>query len=350
MKIRGLFFFVFMSFCGFGLLAQEVAEVQQSLITKRTATWCPYCGTWGWDFFDALETNVSDKAVLVAAHFGGSTLENPVSLAWVDNLGGSSQPRFYVDNEMQSVNSGNQATALDVIKDKVSANAAKQPLANVGMQTSWSGSDLSVQAKTRFFQSAEGAYYLGIYLVEDGVLANQAGQSGQVEHSRILRGSVTAAAFGDLLTEGSIAAGTEFDKTYTVDPDAYETDNLDLVGVIWKKEASTYLAVNVWRIDAKPTMVSVAEAKKLPGSAVLQPNPATGGDVFISLRLDSLQECEILLFNAQGQQAGRVFSGQLAAGEHQLPITSSLLNYPGAYTVRIQTAKGAVLALPLLRQ
>lgn len=350
MKIKGLLFFVFVSFCGLGLQAQEVAQVQQSLITKRTATWCPYCGTWGWDFFNALETNVSDKAVLVAAHFGGSSLENVVSLAWVDNLGGSSQPRFFVDNEMQSVNSGNQGTALVVIKDKVSANAAKQPVANVGMQTSWSGSDLSVQTKAKFFQSAEGAYYLGIYLVEDKVLANQAGQSGQVEHSRILRGSVTGTEFGELLAEGNIAAGTEFDKAYSLDPAVYEIDNLDLVGVIWKKEGSKYLAVNVWKIDAKPTVTSAAEAKKLPGSAVLQPNPAKGGDVFISLRLDSPQECEIFLFNAPGQQVGQIFSGQLAAGEHQILISSGLLNYPGAYTVKIQTAKGAVLALPLLRQ
>lgn len=350
MKIKALHLFVFVFFIGFGLQAQEVAEVQQSLITKRTATWCPYCGGWGWDFFDALKTNVSDKAVLVAAHFGGSALENPVSLAWVNNLGGSSQPRFFVDNELQSVNSGNQASALVVIKDKVDANAAGQPVANVGMQTSWSGSDLSVQAKTKFFQDAEGAYYLGIYLVEDGVLANQAGQSGQIEHSRILRGSVTAAVFGDMLAEGSIAAGTEFDKAYTVNPAAYVVDNLDLVGVVWKKEGNTYLAVNVWKIDAKPTVATVAEAKKLPGSAVLQPNPATGGDVFMSLRLDSPQECEIFLYNSLGQQAGLIFSGHLAAGEHQVLISSGLLNYPGAYTVRVHTAKGAVLALPLLRQ
>lgn len=350
MKIKDLLFFAGLFFAASGLQGQEVAEVRQSLITKRTATWCPYCGTWGWDFFNALETNVSDNAVLVAAHFGGSMLENPVSLAWVNNLGGSSQPRFFVDNALQNVNSGNQSAALAEIKDKVEANAAEQPVANVGMQTSWSGGDLSLQTKTKFFQSAEGAYYLGIYLVEDKVLANQAGQSGQVEHSRILRGSVTGATFGDLLAEGNIAAGTEFDKTYSIDPDAYEVDHLDLVGVIWKKEGNAYLAVNVWKIDAKPTVASVDEAKKLPGSAVLQPNPATGGDVFISLRLDSPQECEIILYNALGQQVGQIFSGQLAAGEHQVPISSGHLNYPGAYAVRIQTARGAVLALPLLRQ
>lgn len=350
MKIKVLLFFIGVFFAGLSLQAQEVAQVQQSLITKRTATWCPYCGTWGWDFFNALKTNVSDKAVLVAAHFGGSTLENAVSLAWVDNLGGSSQPRFYVDNEMQSVNSGNQATALGVIKDKVDANAAKQPVANVGMKTSWSGSDLSVQAKTKFFQSAEGVFYLGVYLVEDNVLANQAGQAGIVEHSHILRGSATGTAFGEMIADGSVSAGTEYDKTYTIDPGNYETDNLDLVGVIWKKEGSKYLAVNVWKIDAKPVVATITEAKKLPGSAVLQPNPATGGDVVISLRLDSPQECEILLFNSLGQLAGLIFSGQLPSGEHQIPVPAGLLPHSGSYTVRIQTAEGAVMALPLLRQ
>lgn len=350
MKIKTLLFFVVVFLSGFGLQAQEVAQVQQSLITKKTATWCIHCGTWGWEFFDDLETNISSKSVLIAAHFGGSALENPVSSAWAGNLGGFSQPLFFVNNEVQSVTSGNLPTALSVVQGKVDNIHQQQPVANVGIQTSWNGGNLAVQTKTRFFQSASGDYYLGIYLVEDGVLSTQVGQSGTVSHSRVLRGAATAAVFGELLASGNVAAGTEYDKSYNIDPAGYVLEELDLVGVIWKKDGDKYLAVNVWKIDAKPTAASVAEAKKLPGSAVLQPNPATGGDVYISLRLDSPQECEIFLFNTLGQQVGRIFSGKLAAGAHQFPITSRLMDFPGAYAVRIQTTEGAVLTLPLLRQ
>ena len=52
-------------------IAQQVAQVQRSIVTKRTADWCPNCGTYGWTYFkDAIEQN-GDKAVFIAAHYSG---------------------------------------------------------------------------------------------------------------------------------------------------------------------------------------------------------------------------------------------------------------------------------------
>ena len=55
------------------LFSQEVMEVQQTLLTKRTATWCPYCGTWGWGFFEDLIEDNEEKAVLIRPQRGDSS-------------------------------------------------------------------------------------------------------------------------------------------------------------------------------------------------------------------------------------------------------------------------------------
>lgn len=73
--------------------AQQVEEVQRTLITKRTASWCINCGTWGWTLFDGLVADNEDKSVLIAAHYDGD-LENAAAEEITDNFGGFYQPRF----------------------------------------------------------------------------------------------------------------------------------------------------------------------------------------------------------------------------------------------------------------
>ncbi|MBK7409786.1 MAG: Omp28-related outer membrane protein [Saprospirales bacterium] len=330
--------------------AQEVAEVQQTLITKRTATWCPYCGSWGWDFFESLLATTSAKSVLVAAHFGGSKLENPTSIAFVNNLGSSSQPKFFVNNELQNVTSSNLPSALTVVQTKVNDNYQAAPLANVGLKTAWNGNNLDIQTRTRFFQNGDGAYYLAIYLVEDNVLEIQASQIGTVAHDRILRGAATPTTFGDLLLNGSVAAGTEYTSTYTVSTSAYNIDNLDIVGIIWKEEGGKYLVVNVWAIDAKPTVSSNTELAHVDGlQASLYPTILQGNQATVSIVLDAPQELSLAVVNGQGQQVALVFQGLLQAGSHELPLEGSRLSAGGWYSVVIQTHKGVVGALPFLR-
>lgn len=333
------------------IFAQEVAEIQQSLITKRTATWCPYCGSWGWDFFKDLRDNVSDKAVLIAAHFGGSTLENPASLDFVDNLGGVSQPKFFVNNEIQAVTSGTVSDALTVIQNKVANNYLAAPLANVGLETSWNGANLELAAKTKFFQATEGAYYLGIYLVEDFVLAAQASQSGQVEHMRILRAALTPTTFGDLLVDGPVEAGTEFTQTFPVSYSGFDMENLDIVGIIWKKEGTKFMVVNVWAIDAKPELSSTGDPVTCPGlSASIRPNLLDGSNTTLFLSISEPGEVSINMVDENGQTIRALFEGFLPSGKLEFPIEAANIPVSGWYAVTVRTAAGRRIAIPFLRQ
>jgi hypothetical protein len=342
MKFKNLLFTSFILFSFFQIAsAQEVAQVQQSLITKRTATWCSFCGSWGWTFFENLRNGLSDKAVMVAMHYGGSMLENPTSLAWAANFGGVSQPRFFVNNEVQNVTSSNGATAYQVVKGKVDNNFASAPLANVGLETSWNGDDLEIKTKTRFFQTGAGDFYLGVYLVEDNVMASQSGQSGQVAHMRILRASATAGAFGESLTNGTIAAGTDFSNTYTVPVDNYNIDNLDAVGVIWRKEGNTYQVVNVWSIDAKPTTSSVFDPAAGALAVSVKPNLLSPGEqALLSVELVEADKLTVDLFDMQGRNLGRIFEGWSPAGPQEIVVDGSKMSAAGMYALRIQTGKG----------
>lgn len=329
-------------------LAQQVAEVQKSLITERTATWCPYCGSWGWEFFDNLQNTTSAKAVLIAAHFGGSKLENPTSIAFVNNLGGSSQPKFFVNNELQNVTSTTMPSALAEIKTKVDDNYQSAPLANVGLETAWNGDNLDIKTRTRFFQDGNGSYYLGVYLVEDDVLETQASQNGLVPHQRVLRGAATPTTFGNPITSGPVSAGTEFTSTYTTSISGYNIENLDIVGIIWKEDNGKYLVVNVWAIDAKPGVSSTSEPGQVAGvKASLFPT-ILQEEATISLTLDTPQELSLVAVNSLGQPVATLFQGTLPAGAHTFPLYGSKFSAAGWYSVLIRSTSGVVGALPFL--
>jgi hypothetical protein len=349
MRIKTLLTFCLFIFLLQAVSGQQVAEVQQTLITKKTGTWCPYCGGWGWDFFESLIDQNSEKAVLLAAHFGGSTLENGTSLEWMANLGSFGQPRFFLNNEMLTVSESTANNGLSAAKAQVDQNALQSPVANVGLLTSWDGDDLLIQTRTRFFKDAEGEYFLGIYLVEDGVIAAQSGQTGQVPHHYVLRGAATATTFGDLIVNGAVSAGAEFTSSYATSVNGFVLDKLDIVGVIWKKENDKYQVVNVWSIDAKPTVASVSNLEGIAGlRAKLQPNPSVD-EASLTLELESPELLNILVLDAQGKAVLSVFRGVLPGGSHQLPVDVQSLPQAGWYALLIQAERGPVGVLPLIR-
>ncbi len=328
---------------------QAVAEVQQSLITKSTATWCGECGTWSWTFFESLRDSLAGKALLVAAHIGDSFLENETSIEWAANLGISDQPKFYLNNELQNATSVNVAAAFQAIKEQVEENHQTAPLANVGLETVWNGDQIGIKTRTLFFQNGSGAFYLGVYLVEDQVMAAQAGHSGWVPHHRLLRAAVTSPTFGNLMASGPVAAGTEFTKTYTVSTEPFNLDNLDVMGVVWKKEGSVYTVVNVWSINAKPMINAVSDNHKEQGiKASVWPNILSGEEGFIRLVLEGSETLSMDLVAGNGRVVSQIFEGRLPAGEHRIPFGSNQIPSNGWHALRIVTAEGKVVVLPVI--
>lgn len=318
--------------------AQQVEEVQKTLIIKKTATWCPYCGTWGWDFFDDVRQDNAGKAVFWAAHYGGSMLENPTSTEIVSNLSGGGQPKFYLNTELQNVSSGNTASARITFQNAVDTAYLQAPVANVGIDATYEGDLLTVHSKSRFFQDADGEYYLGLYLVENDLLAYQAGQNTEVMHSSVLRKALTPTTYGTLLADGPVAAGTEFEHEYTVSFAGTPVTSLEVAGVIWKKTGAQYTVVNVWSTTDINEMVptSTADIEQGAHSWTLSPNPAHI-PARIELQLEQTSQIQLLLVDRLGRTLDVIHSGWLNPGPHLFTLPALPA---GLYQVVLQTETG----------
>lgn len=321
-------------------IAQQVAQEQRLLITKRTASWCPNCGTWGWTLFKNLTEDNEDKAVLIAAHYDG-VLASSAGEELTDNFGGFYQPRFFVNETDQNASQGNIGSIRASVKDQVDAAFALTPVANTGFAPVYSDGALKVDAKVKFFQQAQGDYYLGIYLIENHVTAYQSGIGNNAEHMRVFRESFTAGTFGNQIVNGNVAAGSEFSLSYSLpigDPQGYD---YEIVGIIWKKEGEKYLPVNTWSTSQINTATAVKETTV---SQRLTAVPSvTGSGTQIRLELAEQQPvASIDLVNVQGKQVANLHRGLLTQGLHTFEIDRSLIENSGIYFIRFDNGRHVV--------
>lgn len=324
-----------------GLIAQQIEQVQRSLITKRTATWCPNCGSWGWTFFHDLISDNEQSCVFMAAHYSGA-LQTGVASDLTNNFGGSYQPEYFFDQVKYPVSPFNLDTYRPAFKALADSSYSASPVANCGFTPFYENGAIQVNAKIKFFQPAVGEFYFGVYLVEDHVLAYQSGQGNDADHRYVLQASFTNASFGDLLVDGSVSANDEFSKSYSLaigDPQGYD---YHIVGIIWKKEGSKYKLVNVWSTD---TFGEPLAAHDIPGltNFGLAPTIATGNTT-LNLQLETpIFEAEVDLLNMQGVIVNEVYRGQLMPGIHhfnlnldQLPKGQYLVKLSGKEGIRVQ--------------
>lgn len=341
MKKRILLLF-FAGLFSLGLFAQDVPEVQKSLITKRTATWCSFCGGWGWDFFSNLVQDNSANALVIAAHHSGD-LTNSAATAITSNFGGISQPRFYLGNEDQSASSGNAATKRTEIQSQVITNSGMAPVVNAGVTAVKDGNDVTLSIKTRFFQATEGEYYVAAYVIEDGVINFQASQSSSAVHKNVLRAAFTNDTFGELVAEGSIAAGDTFDKTFsmTLDP-SWVQSNLEIAVIVWKKDGDEYLFVNTNSTDTFEPPTAVNDFLLSEASLQLAPNVSTDlVDVWINSK-ENLAEANLYLSNVIGQRVATIFQGELLQGEQRFELRKANAGPAGLYFLTLESG-GKVL-------
>lgn len=345
--LRGLFticisilFFSFLS-------AQEVPEVQKTLLTKITATWCPNCGSWGWTFFEQLIEDNSEKAVFVGAHHSGD-LVSPPGEAFSTNFMAPYQPYFYAGNFEVGATSGNIATKRQEVKNIVDANYLQSPIANVGFEAQISGNAITVNTKTIFFQETSGEYYLALYILEDGVINNQAANSSMAIHPFVIRSSFTTAIFGNLLASGTISDGTEFLDNFELNIDSeWNADSLYVAGIIWDKSGDTYEFVNVNMTREFDSTVAVNAIPSTNMTIDLYPTiTSTNSQLLFDLK-DQPHNVAIQLFNIEGKVIQQIFNGTLNLGKSSLNIPTNKLS-SGLYFVNIQTQNGETITKRLI--
>jgi hypothetical protein len=159
---------------------------------------------------------------------------------------GGSKPLIYVNGTQASTNTGAAQVTDSKVKIDQSINT---PAANVKVSAAykikWEGNKITVDAQAKFYQNTGGAYYMGVYLVEDKVMATQSGQSGTVPHHLAMRGSVEGGVWGKEIVSGTVAADDVFDETYTTTiPSGYNKENISVGVIIWRKNGTKYFYEN----------------------------------------------------------------------------------------------------------
>ncbi len=329
------------------MFAQTVPEEQKSLITKVTATWCSNCGSWGWTFYEDLITDNDDKAIMVAAHYSGS-LENTVGTEWSSNLGATSQPRFILNNTDQNVLSNATAARRTEIAAAVTANATMAPIVNAAVDVYDDG---TFNVKTQFFQNATGDYYTSVYVIEENVIANQAGNSSgsNTSHHDILRAAVTPTTFGDMTGSGTINSGAIFDNTYNYTLNSgWNMDNLHFAAIVWEKVGDKYEYVN-GSITNSITPANPTAVKDLSNEikVSVQPNIIKENAQLV-LELDEQKDLEIRMVNLLGQEVKAIHSGNLNEGKQIFEIQKENISN-GIYFIQI-SSEGKTLTEKIIFQ
>ena len=332
--------FSLLSIFSIQMLAQSVPQEQRTLITKVTASWCTNCGTWGWTTFEGLVEDNEDKAVLIANHYSGD-LSNTTSDEIAENWNVASQPRFFTGNDDQSIIPSNVDDKRIAIKDIVDANFMNMPLANAGIEASINGDQLIINTKTKFFQATSGEYYLGVYVVENGVINNQSGQGANAVHKKVMRGAVTPSTFGDLLMNGSIGMNMEFDKSFSITLDSnWDINNLEVITIIWQKENDTYSFINTNIITdiAATTAIENVLAQALQGATIKVTPTIVSTQATLSIDLEKdLLDSTIQLFDLQGRKISDIFQGKLNAGNTTFTINKKSVTTNGMYFIILQS-------------
>ncbi|MBV6428902.1 MAG: hypothetical protein KIPDCIKN_03439 [Haliscomenobacter sp.] len=324
----------------FAAAAQDPIEVpgtQQSLVTKLTATWCPFCGGSAWDSYKNMVASHSANAVVFAAHTSTvSKLYSPMAVQLLNNFDlVYSQPYFFYNTKV--VGTGGSSTE-NTVTTNVNNAAKNTPIVQTGMKLTFDDNsrELTVQSRSQFFQYTTGEYFLAFYLLEKAIVKEQASRSASEIHSNVFRTSLLPEVFGKPLASGTILSGTFHGSLFTYGlPSDLDVNNLIVASVIWKKNGTKYDFVNAnWTDVIGKTVTSVQDPVLLQGFRVWPNVVADAAQVRIALP-SPMQQVRLDVFDMNGKKVTTLFEGRLPAGTHPFELSRRQFPAAGKYTLRL---------------
>lgn len=221
-------------------------QKQKSAVINLTSLTCSSCGSYGIPALVSAYTTYPNDVVPLKVNLDDE-LQSTISYTIAGNYvsGTFGIPYFIVGNQ-NNVSSSS-------INSTVASQITATPVAAAAGIMSISGSTISVKTKVKFYSAVSGDYYLAVYIMENGLSANQSGASTNPWiHNHVMRANIAGSgAFGESIATGSIASGKVVDKTYTYNlPTNWKAANIYAALVVWKKNGSKYDFVNAFQTKA----------------------------------------------------------------------------------------------------
>ena len=236
--MRKLLLFVITITLATSVSAQEISTDQWTHIQKRTATWCPFCGLFGWEFKELMIDTYKDDNVLIwSTHLSSSDLANPTATALVNNYGGSGQPLFFLEGQNLFVSSGNQADKAELVRQTVELNSGFPAFYGTSALATYDGNTISVTAKAKFFEGGNTLpVHLAVYLMRKETVAFQSQQGPNALHRNVVVNHFTDNVFGEVASASGAVAGEEYTLESTLEFPGEDITNYVVVPVVWGEE------------------------------------------------------------------------------------------------------------------
>lgn len=282
------------------LQAQEVSTTQWVQIQKRTATWCSFCGQWGWEFKTDMENTYEGQDVLVwSAHFDGA-LENPTAIALSNNYPANAQPRFYIDGADLGVSNSNREAKKAEVQEVVDLNSSFPPFYGCGADAEYDGNTITVTARAEYFEgSGSSPVHLGVYLMRKETIAPQAARPGNSVHKNLVVNHFTDEVFGDEISSTVQAAGSEFFVEGSLELPNEDISNYNVVTILWSFTEGQYRFINA---NVQEIAMSTSVADTYLAETNVTVTYASGFD--LGVRVDSetaMDDATFTIFSTSGQ-------------------------------------------------
>jgi hypothetical protein len=331
-----------------GALNAQVAvpEATKSLYNKKTASWCPPCGEWGWTSNEVIENGIGSKAVSfkLSASSSGSLYNLVCSDLYdaYDNQGYSGWPNFFVNgfNYTEYVGAGispstTESNCISAVNSYYNATAAD---INAGYSVTLSGGNINVDVTTKFFNEMTGDFNTAIYVLENGIQYSQDGITGLAIGNHILRGTMVGGSFGTQVGTGTTAAGTEVSNSYSMPLSAsWDPSNLAVITVIWKDLGGGAFEF----VNANDVYPQVGVNEIAQNEVSIYPNPTSS---IINVKSDNILNENINVSNSLGQ---RVMSIETNSSSISIDL-SNLDN--GVYFVEITSNENVTSVKRVIKQ
>ncbi len=225
-----------------------VVAKQRSVVTYVGATWCPPCGAYGEPTKEHMETTYGSDVVILNVQSGDAISSSSAFGPGFGNVfqsfvGSTGIPHCYWSAANHTMTHDGYYSSQPYNNSEADShvNACLGSTLEVGVaaEATIDGSVVSVNTMAEFYAAA-GQHYIGVYLLEDGVMASQ--QSSIAATAVTSHENVIRAAANSSNSLGNETMGTSFtanqtvsgNYTITVPSSVVNSANLQVAVVIYK--------------------------------------------------------------------------------------------------------------------
>ncbi len=214
---------------------------KKSLMIFFGGTDCNTCGSFAYPIFNQVISELSTANVIPIIAF--STASDSLFSGAAVNLANVYELSGLPDI---AVGSANNLLTKQAVLNAISIENQLAPSVSIAVKSTIDINVFNIEINGKFQVAGEGQYFAAAYILENGVVNAQAGDSDpNFVHNNVLRAASGTSGLGSEITEGTISADFSFKQNYQVliQP-SWNISNLRVVAAIWKKDAQGFHFIN----------------------------------------------------------------------------------------------------------